>query len=59
MNAEVEQEIALRYRWVREIRRSLLIARVKLALLWFPELRGSRWAHQAADDQRDIIGHGR
>ena len=54
----VEQEIADRYRWVREARLSILIARLRLALLWLPELCGIRWAYLAADDQRDIIGHG-
>jgi hypothetical protein len=52
-------EIARCHRQAREATRQILRASVLLVLFKVPEFFGSRAAHQAADDQRDIIGERR
>jgi hypothetical protein len=42
---------------IRQDRRAIFTARVKLALLWLPAVVGLSWARERTLDQREISAH--
>jgi hypothetical protein len=56
---DIEAEIATYHHYAKEARRAILIARMLLRALVVSELLGSKWAHEKAESQRDIIGERR
>lgn len=53
---DVEKETRRIKKALAGFRRQAMLARVRLTLFWLPERLGSRAAHEAANNQRDILG---
>jgi hypothetical protein len=54
---DVSEQIRDTERGLRQEERALLVARVKLALLWFPAAVGLSWAKELLLDVRERIAH--